>query len=154
MPPTSVRARRHNTNRPGGYAWGLVLALLWAQSLGVWHGIVHGGRSLGSVHSPLTRADATSNATSDALPNVAATAAFGAVGTTGTRAFFESLFGNHHAGVDCELFDQLCHGDVIVTALVLLLPVGVPAAPIAHLTGLAVARWTALFQARAPPFPR
>jgi hypothetical protein len=36
----------------------------------------------------------------------------------------------------------------------LALPLGVPAAHIAHLTGLAVARWAALFQARAPPFFR
>ena len=111
----------------------LVLALLWAQSLGLWHGIVHGGHGAGSVHASLTHV-----VDSHAEPH----------------GFFETLFGSHHDGVDCELFDQLSHGDALATAPVLALPLGVPAAHIAHLTGLAVARWAALFQARAPPFFR
>jgi len=114
-------------------AWVLVLALLWAQSLGLWHGIVHGGHGVGSVHASLALAD---------------------TGQAQSHGFFESLFGNHHDGLDCELFDQLCHGDALATAPVLVLPLGVPAAHIAHLTGLAVARWAALFQARAPPVSR
>lgn len=114
--------------------WMLVLALLWAQSLGLWHGIVHGGHGgVGSVHASLALADA---------------------GHAKSHGFFESLFSNHHNGVDCELFDQLCHGDALATAPTLALPLGVPAAHIAHLTGLAVARWAALFQARAPPVSR
>lgn len=122
--------------------WMLVLALLWAQSLGLWHGIVHGGHGVGSVHASL------------ALASAAPDAALSAAGEAKSHSFFESLFGNHHDGVDCELFDQLCHGDALATAPVLALPLGVPAAHIAHLTGLAVARWAALFQARAPPFSR
>ena len=128
--------------RAGLYSWVLVLALLWAQSLGLWHGIVHGGRALGRVHESLILADAAS----DAPP--------AASGASRPLNFFESLFGNHHEGVDCELFDQLCHGDALVSALVLAIALVVPAAHIAHLTGLAAVRWTALFHARAPPFFR
>ena len=120
--------------------WILVLALLWAQSLGLWHGIVHGGHGVGSVHASLA----------SAAPDTALSAA----GHAKSHGFLESLFGNHHDGVDCELFDQLSHGDALATAPVLALPLGVPAAHIAHLTGLAVARWAALFQARAPPVSR
>ena len=113
-------------------AWVLVLTLLWAQSLGLWHGILHGGHGVGSVHASLAIEDA---------------------GAAKSHGFFESLFG-YHEGADCQLFDQLSHGDALATAPVLALPLGVPAAHIAHLTGLAVARWAALFQARAPPFSR
>jgi len=129
MRPSTIRTSYLHASR----VWILVLALLWAQSLGLWHGIVHGGHGVGSVHASLALAD---------------------TGQAKSHGFFESLFGNHHDGVDCELFDQLCHGDALATAPVLVLPLGVPAAHIAHLTGLAVARWAALFQARAPPVSR
>ena len=126
-------------------AWVLVLALLWAQSMGLWHGIVHGGYGAVSVRASLALAPDTSDAV---------TQAFGIEGAPVFNGFFESLFGNHHKGVDCQLYDQLCHGDALATAPVLVLPLGVPAAHIAHLTGLAVARWAALFQARGPPVSR
>ncbi len=151
-------------------AWVLVLALLWAQSLGLWHGIVHGGHGVGSVHASLASVAADTARLGDrALCSVSparfagssltcaersVTQAFGTTGAAASHGFFESLFGNHLDGVDCELFDQLCHGDALATAPVLALPLGVPAAHIAHFTGLAVARWAALFQARAPPFSR
>lgn len=133
---------RVTAGRVSVYPWVLVLALLWAQSLGLWHGIVHGGRALGSVHASLT------------LGGAAPDAVLGAAGAPLHHGFFKSLFSNHHEGVDCELFDQLCHGDALATKLVLAVPLGVPVVPIAQLTGLAVARWAALFQARAPPFSR
>ena len=145
-------------------AWVLVLALLWAQSMGLWHGIVHGGHGVGSVHASLGLAPDTSDAArlgdralcslTSVSPARSDTQAFGIEGAPVFHSFFESLFGNHRNGVDCQLFDQLCHGDALATAPVLALPLGVPAAHVAHLTGLAVARWAALFQARGPPFSR
>lgn len=127
-----VRSAYQHACRVSVVSWTLVLALLWAQSLGVWHGIVHGGHGVGSVHASLALAD---------------------TGEAQSHGFFESLFGEHEA-TDCQLFDQLSHGDALTTAPLLVAPLGVPAAHIAHLTGLAVARWAALFQARAPPIPR
>ena len=109
----------------------MVLALLWAQSLGLWHGIVHSGHGEGGVHAQQVAAES-------APPFIS----------------FESLLGKHYDSVDCQLFDQLCHGDALATALVLVLPPGVGVAHIARLTGLAVARWAAPFQARAPPSSR
>ena len=142
MHPNRARAPSLSASRVGVYPWVLVLALLWAQSLGLWHGIVHAGHGLDSTHATL----ALTNSLSDVAPSAA--------GASSPHSLFESLFGNHHEGVDCELFDQLCHGHALATALVLVLPLGVPAAHTAYLTGLAVARWAALFQARAPPFSR
>ena len=129
---SKVRTSHLHASRMSVCTWGLVLALLWAQSLGVWHGIVHGGHGVGGVHASLALANA---------------------GEVKSHGFFESLFGDHD-DVDCQLFDQLCHGDALATAPVLALSPGVPAAQIAHLTGLAVARWAALFQARGPPISR
>ena len=126
----------------------LVLALLFAQSLGQWHGTVYGGHGGEDGHG--VHVDHVSVAPQDvwrvAKPSTAAASA--------PTLSFESLFGNHHEGADCQLFDQLCHGDALAIATVLALPLGVPAAHTAYLTGLAVARWTALFQARAPPIFR
>ena len=126
-----ARAHELHTSRAWVATWALVLALVWAQSLGLWHGIVHGGQGGGGDHGSLVAAESAP-----------------------LHVSFESLFGKHYDSVDCQLFDQLCHGDALATALVLALPLGVPAAHIAHLTGLAVARWAALFQARGPPSSR
>ena len=122
-------------------AWILVLVLLWAQSLGVWHGIVHGGHRVGSVHESLVLTDAAPEATNSSA------------GVSQSRGFFKSLFGDH-ATVDCQLFDQLSHGDALAPASIPALSQGLFVACIAQLTGLVVARWAALFQARAPPFSR
>lgn len=118
-------------SRAGAYAWVLVLAFVWSQSLGLWHGIVHASHGAGAAPISAVVAD-----------------------TWESTSPFEALFGSHFDTVDCQLFDQLSHGDALATAPVLVLPLGVPAAHIAHLTGLAVARWAALFQARAPPVSR
>ncbi len=145
--------------------WVLVLALLWVQSLGLWHGIVHGGHGVGSVHTALADvarlgdralcsvSSARFAGSSCTCAERSVTQAFGSQGVSSSSGFFESLFGDHEA-VDCQLFDQLSHGDALATAPVLVLPLGVPAAHFAHLAGLAVARWAAQFQARAPPFSR
>jgi hypothetical protein len=155
---STVRTSYLHANR----VWVLVLTLLWAQSLGLWHGIVHGGHGVGSVHASLADAARLSDraicsvsparfaGSSFTCAERSVTQAFGIEGAPVSHSFFESLFGDHEAA-DCQLFDQLSHGDALATAPVLALPLGVPAAHFAHLTGLAVARWAALFQARAPP---
>ena len=53
-----VRTSHLHASRAWVSTWGLVLALLWAQSLGLLHGIVHGGHGVGSVHASLAIADA------------------------------------------------------------------------------------------------
>ena len=165
---STVRNSYLHASRVSVCTWGLVLALLWAQSLGVWHGIVHGGPGVGSVHASLADAarlegralcsrasvsPARFAGSSFTCAERSASKAFGTTGASSSYGFFASLFGDHE-GVDCQLFDQLSHGDALATAPVLVLSLGVPAALIAHLTGLAVARWAALFQARAPPISR
>jgi hypothetical protein len=59
---------------------------------------------------------------------------------------------DHDAGdAQCRLLDQLSHADSVPCVPLLALPVGLSAALVVQSVGLAVARWAALFQARAPP---
>ncbi len=123
----------------------LVLAVLLTQSIGLWHGIVHAGHGADSAHVSSLATGATAPDPVNGVVEV--------IEAPDTHHFFETLVGDHD-GRQCQLFDQLCHGDALATLSVVALPLGVPAAHIAHLTGLAVARWAALFQARAPPVSR
>ncbi len=108
----------------------LVLALLWTQSLGLWHGVVHDGHG---QHG--------------AVP------VHGADRATPPSALVE-FFSSHEDAADCLFFDQLSHGDTVTPVHVL--PLALARLP--ALTGLRhacfVARWPAWFQARGPPFFR
>lgn len=108
----------------------LVLALLWAQAMGLWHGTVHPFAG----HSP-------------SVQNVSASANE----TTKIPPIFGFLSA-HEEGVDCQLFDQLTHGDALTPLLQIAL-VLVPA--VAHLRASHadfVRRWHTQHQARAPPW--
>jgi hypothetical protein len=111
----------------------LVLALLWAQSLGLWHGVVHDGHGQrGAVASQQVHGEDHATAPSALV----------------------ALFSSHEDAADCLFFDQLSHGDAITPVHLLQLPL----VPLPALLGLRhacfVARWHARFQARGPPFLR
>ena len=108
----------------------LVLALLWTQSLGLWHGLVHFdvGHTAKVDMVPATVSDTVRKSTPSG-----------------------KLFSNHQTDTDCQLFDQLSHADG-VTALLASAPVVLMSPQFLRAShGLAVARWHALFQARGPP---
>ncbi len=112
----------------------LVLALLWTQSLGLWHRLVHFDTGQ-TAKLALVQA-----AASDAPP--ALSAPYSPSG---------KLFSNHQTDTDCQLFDQLSHADG-VTALLASAPALLVSPQFLRVShGLAVARWHALFQARGPP---
>jgi hypothetical protein len=111
----------------------LVLALVWAQSLGLWHSVVHGDAFHGG------RAGVAQLAAQD--PGQ-------------PPSLMRLLFAGHQYDADCQFFDQHSHGDVLsgATAAAALLALPAPALLASH--ALAVARWHALFQARGPPSVR
>ncbi len=62
------------------------------------------------------------------------------------------LFGTHAADSDCRLYDSLAHNYIDCAIAALALPMALPPAPLLALyEALAVARRTALFEARGPP---
>lgn len=111
----------------------LALALVCAQSLGLWHRLVHFEQShpvkLGTAHASVHHST-----------NVA--------GASG------SPFSDHQSDTDCNLFDQLSHTDGVATVSVAALGLAVLTHTLRARHGLAVARWHALFQARGPPHLR
>ena len=111
----------------------LVLALLGAQSLGLWHRMVH----LGSAHTA-------------GLDRVQTTAG----NPVQAPGLLSPLFSDHHDDADCQLFDQSAHADAIHGwATIAVAPVLLPGlVRVSHT--LAVARWHAQFQARGPPVVR
>jgi hypothetical protein len=112
----------------------IVLALLWAQSLGQWHGVVH------ASHTP---------------PSVAASVqAQGAEHARGVPSVIERLFSSHEDAADCLFFDQLSHGDAIASLSLQALPLASLPALLQYSHALFVARWHAQFQARGPPLSR
>lgn len=110
-----------------------VLALLWAQSLGLWHGVVHDG------HAHYSQAGAQPAHDSGHL-------AF--------HSAWERLFSSHEDAADCLFFDQLSHGDAIAALPLQALPLAPLPGVLQYSHALFVARWHAQFQARGPPFFR
>jgi hypothetical protein len=108
----------------------LVLALVWSQSLGLWHRVVHGEPFVGE-HTV-----AAEFAEHDPVP---------------APDLWNRLFAQHEHNADCQFFDQHSHGDVLtgVAPAIAMLALPVPVLAASH--ALAVARWHALFQARGPP---
>lgn len=111
----------------------LVLALVWAQSLGLWHSVVHGD----AFHTGRTAAVQSAAPEPGHAPSL-----------------LERLFAGHQNDADCQFFDQHSHGDVLsgVAAAMAVLALPTPVLVASH--ALAVARWHALFQARGPPSVR
>jgi hypothetical protein len=111
----------------------LVLALLWAQSLGLWHGVVHDRHA--------------QNSQAIAQPEHA-------TGHPTGHGTWERLFSSHEDAADCLFFDQLSHGDAIASLPMLVLPLASLPVVLQYSHALFIARWHAQFQARGPPFFR
>jgi hypothetical protein len=108
---------------------GLVLAMLLSQSLGQWHAVKHpafagfkGVISAASVPAPST-----------------------------PSSFLDQLFSSHASDKDCRLYDQLGDGHAIPAVAAVALPVLMPSLRVVIFAGQALARWSALFDARGPP---
>lgn len=112
----------------------LVMALLWAQSLGLWHSVVHG--------------DASHGGRADAVAQMAAQEPGQA------PSLLQRLFVGHQYDADCQFFDQHSHGDALTGVSAAIAVLAPPAAVLVASHALAVARWLALFQARGPPSVR
>jgi hypothetical protein len=123
--------------RRGLIGW-LLLALLWAPSLGLLHRHVH-------VHAAPHAAEAAHHAGHAQAPG-------GAPGqpAAALHGWIASLFAGHGQAADCLLYDQCNVGDALVGA-----PLALPAAPpffvLQRAAGEALARWAALYDARGPP---
>lgn len=100
----------------------LILALLWAQALGLWHGTVH-LRVSASASEKIS------------IPSV-----FG-------------LLSTHQEGVDCQLFDQLAHGDALTPLLHIALALVPTVERLRASHADFLQRWHTQYQARAPPLP-
>lgn len=111
--------------------WLLTLALLFAQTLGLMHGTLHGPGSAGPTAS-LVRVDGGGRAHAD-------------------HGSIVSLFSSHASDADCRLYDQASHGSAAPHVASLVLPVLLPSVAVAIFEGEALARWAALFDARGPP---
>ncbi len=114
--------------------WFLTLALLFAQTLGLMHGTMHGqGSSAGAVSAAgIAKAGAGHR-------DVAG------------HGLVASLFASHASDADCRLYDQASHGSAALHVASLALPVLLPSLAVAIFEGEALARWAALFDARGPP---
>lgn len=128
-----------------GAALCLLLALVLSQTLGLWHGIVHGPANL--AH-PDHAALAIHPAHPAHAPHTAHAPHAGAS---------ESWLGTHsgQAGsAECRLYDQCSHVDALVQVPALALPLVLTPFVLSILAGLARTRWHAHFQARGPPLVR
>lgn len=116
-------------------AWAslLVLALLWTQSMGLWHRLVHSN----TAHPAQQWIVQASAGDAGQVPSVSG-----------------KPFSNHLADTDCQLFDQLSHADGVAAKAAVALAQAILPQVLRTSHALAVARWHALFQARGPPHPR
>lgn len=116
----------------------LLLALVLTQSLGQLHALAHShSHSHGQEHGVSLHAQEDG-------AHVA--------GTHVLSDLLAHLFDAHEEeGADCRLYDQSTHGDTVPGVPMLALPLVISPFTYSVLTGLAVDRWHALFQARGPP---
>lgn len=130
---------RHIKHRHGALAPVLLLAcaLLWAQALGLAHGIVHGPQ-LGSGHGVAQPAAALA---SDE-------------GGTVVESFWTRLLAAHQADSDCRVFEQLSHADAMPGVPPLALPALAPLSPVIAVAAPLLISLTLPFQARGPPVTR
>ncbi len=111
----------------------LVLALLWTQSIGLWHRMVHSNAAY-PAQQWIAQASMGDTGQAPTVPN---------------RSFF-----NHHTDTDCQLFDQLSHTNGVTAKAAAALAQAILPQQLRCSHALAVARWHALFQARGPPTVR
>jgi hypothetical protein len=137
MPGLALRLLMHRARgmkpisfQRNGWACLAVLALALAQWLAAVHGFVHTGHG-DEPHRHAPAAD-------EAQPVA--------------NSWLTALFAVHDDETDCRLYDQAGH-DALTPALVAPPRPAMPAALVVDAARCeALARWAALFQARAPPF--
>ena len=117
----------------------LMLALVLSQTLGLWHGIVHGPATLAHTAHP-----AQATHTLHAAPATHA----------GMSEPWLDAHGGQAGSAQCRLYDQCSHVDALVQVPALALPLVLTSFVLLVLAGLARARWHAHFQARGPPLVR
>ena len=129
--------------------------LLLAQTLGLIHGVVHGSghgltHTLGHNAADVAAHDDAHEAThDDAHEDVHEDTP-----ALAHQTLFDQLFSGHASDdldPQCRLFDQSSHLDSLPALPVMGLPLAISPFVFSLQTGLAVARWHALFEARGPP---
>ncbi len=137
-----MRSLRH-----GLVGW-LLLALLWAPTLGLLHRHVH------VPHEAAHAAHAGVQAAPSASAWAAAPGGAENPGPAQTAGLLHdgiaSLFASHGEAADCLLYDQCSVADALVSAP-LALPAALPVFLLHFFQGAALARWVALYDARGPP---
>jgi len=142
MPPASNK--RRDSSSAGALVWLLAASLLFAQLLGLMHGVVHGPQA--HIHSHSYVHQDGHHQEHAALAHVEEEGEGG--------GWLASLFSSHDGDSDCRLFDQASHGQAAPTLPMLSLPLVLSSLAFDISRGEALARWAALFDARGPPFPR
>lgn len=115
----------------------LAFALLWAQALGLAHGIVHGPQ-LSSGHAV-------------SQPSLADASGAGAAVADG---FLAQLLAGHQGHPDCRVFEQLSHADVLPGVSSPALPALAPPPAAMDATASLFIRPILPFLARGPPLTR
>ena len=111
--------------------FGLALALLLPQLLGLLHTVAHD-----AAHGARHRSEVVSHAGH----------------SSAAASTLTSLFDAHDEGSpDCRLYDQTSHDRLTTTVAALTLPPVAPRTGVALFAGDALARWAAQFDARGPP---
>jgi disulfide bond formation protein DsbB len=109
----------------------LLVSLVLAQALGLMHGIAH------MRHLPGT-------------PGTATTAA-GPAAKAGDSGWVAKLFAGHQHGGDCDVYDQLTHGDALHGITPAFAAVEFTQTPVALHRGWHIAAQSSGFLARGPP---
>lgn len=143
MPPAS--SERQGASSAGALLWLLAAALLFAQLLGLMHGVVHGPQAHIHSHSHAHAHQGGSHQEHVALAHAE---------DEGPDNWLASLFSSHDGASDCRLFDQASHGQAAPTLPMLSLPLVLCTVAFDISRGEALARWAALFDARGPPSTR
>ncbi len=117
----------------------LGFALLLAQTLGLMHGLNHGGGPYAQEHAQKSAVHLASHDHQDHHDH------------PGQGNWLESLFSSHDGESDCRLYDQASHGSAAPAVAPVILPAVLPSPVVAIFQGEALARWAALFDARGPP---
>lgn len=134
--------RGPHARRPGAAAWLrqaqlrlqllLPLALLAAQTLGLWHGVVHPHAAGGALEAAVASAQAADGQVTHAGASL----------------------GQHDDGSAlCRLVDHLAHADMLVAAPVVALPAAVHGAATAPTPQGVAAATCSPYEARGPPGP-
>ena len=131
----------------------MVLALLMAQTLGLIHRIVHSPLSAHLHRTMVSHDDAkhTDHMGHDDAGHVLEAHVLEGHGHKGHGLSKYLYSGHQQDDADCRAYDQLGHFDAAPGCAAAVLPLVLTPFLLSTLTGLATARWHALFQARGPP---